>query len=245
MLKIAICDDEPFMLKELVSEISGYMDKHTALSCRISSFADGKLLLDSGCDFDLIFLDIQMKEPDGMETARMLRARNCGGLLIFVTVLKECVFDAFEVQTFDYLLKPIDKARLERTLNRAVRSLEQSTSQSIMVQKGNSCRVVPLEQILYCEVISRKIYLHLSDGQIIDYYEKLEKLETRIGGRFFRCHRSYLVNLDYVQGYLDGLILLPQNIKIPVSRLRERDLAQALLNHMKERRLPANPNLKG
>ena len=68
-------------------------------------------------------------------------------------------------------------------------------------------------------------------------YEKLEDLERRLDSRFFKCHRSYLVDLDYVRGYRDGQVLLPQGAAIPVSRLRERELRQALLRRMKEREL--------
>ena len=69
----------------------------------------------------------------------------------------------------------------------------------------------------------------------MDYYNKLEDLEQHVDGRFFKCHRSYLVNLDYVRGCHGGQIALSQGGEIPVSRLRERDLTQALLRHMKER----------
>ena len=103
------------------------------------------------------------------------------------------------------------------------------------MQKGNSCEILFLSNILYCEVIGRKIYIHKKDGGIVDYYDKLEDLERRVDGRFFRCHRSYLVNLDFICGCNAGRVLLPQGDEIPVSRLRERELTQALLRHMKKR----------
>ena len=101
--------------------------------------------------------------------------------------------------------------------------------------RGTSCEVILLEQILYCEVQGRKIYIHKNDGKIVDYYDKLEDMEQRLDRRFFRCHRSYLVNLEYVRGCNAGQVMLSQGDKIPVSRLRERDLTQALLRYMKER----------
>ena len=69
----------------------------------------------------------------------------------------------------------------------------------------------------------------------MDYYDRLEDLEQRVDSRFFKCHRSYLVNLDHVGGCQEGQVLLSQGERIPVSRLRERELTQALLRHMKER----------
>ena len=170
-----------------------------------------------------------------METARALREQKNHSLLVFVTILKEYVYDAFEVEAFDYLLKPLDSIHFNRTMDRAVRTLAQRTAKNLIVQKGISCQVIPLSQIIYCEVQGRKIYIHQNNGKVVDYYNKLEDLEQHVDGRFFKCHRSYLVNLDYVRGCHGGQIALSQGGEIPVSRLRERDLTQALLRHMKER----------
>ncbi len=114
-------------------------------------------------------------------------------------------------------------------------SLAQRTAEDIVIQRGTGCEVVLLSDIVYCEVLGRKIYLHKHDGTVSDYYDKLEDLEQRVDGRFFKCHRSFLVNLDYVRGCQDGQVLLDQGECIPASRLRERELTQALLRHMKER----------
>ena len=176
-----------------------------------------------------------MEQPDGMETAKLLRRRGDHSLLVFVTVLKELVFDAFQVEAYDYLLKPLDRARFKQTMERVLRSLDRKTAEDIVIQRGTGCEVVLLSDIVYCEVLGRKIYLHKHDGTVSDYYDKLEDLERRVDGRFFKCHRSFLVNLDYVRGCQDGQVLLAQGERIPASRLRERELTQALLRYMKER----------
>lgn len=237
MIKFAICDDELLMAQELSDQLSQYMDQKQAIPYCVSSFSNGRSLLESGCDFDVIFLDIQMEQPDGMETAKQLRRQKNHSLLIFITVLKECVFDAFEVEAFDYLIKPPDSAHFIRTMDRAVHTLKQRKAKSIILRRGTSRQVILLSQILYCEVQRRKIYIHLSDGTVQDYYEKLDDFERRVDGRFFRCHRSYLVNLEYVRGCSAGWVRLSQGSEIPVSRLREQDFTQALLRHMKERNL--------
>jgi len=120
-------------------------------------------------------------------------------------------------------------------MDRAVKALERRAAKSVMVRQGTSCEVIPLAQIVYCEVQGRKVYLHLTDGTVIGHYERLEDFQRRVDGRFFRCHRSYLVNLECVRGSRAGQVTLSQGEKIPVSRLREQELTQALLRHMKER----------
>lgn len=237
MLQFAICDDEPLMVRELADRLADYMKKRPGALYRVSRFSSGRALLESGGGFDVIFLDIQMERPDGMETAKALRRRGEAGLLIFVTVLRECVFDAFEVEALDYLVKPLEAGRFGRTLDRALRLLERRAAKTLVVRRGAACEVVSLAGLVYCEVQGRKIYFHKSDGTVVDGYERMEALEHAVDSRFFRCHRSYLVNLDHVRGCQAGQVLLTGDGRIPVSRLRERDLTQALLRHMKERDL--------
>lgn len=235
MIKFAICDDEPHMAQEISDRLSQYMTEKKTDSYCVNCFSNGRFLLESGCDFDVVFLDIQMEHPDGMETAKMLRQQKNRSLLVFVTVLKECVFDAFEVEAYDYLVKPLDSGRFKRTMDRVVHTLSRREEKSIVIRRSASCEVVLLDEILYCEVQGRKIYIHQNGGKVIDYYEKMEDFERRVDSRFFRCHRSYLVNLEYVRGSHSGQVILPQDVRIPVSRLRERDLTEALLRYMKER----------
>ena len=234
MIMFAICDDEPQMAREIADQLAGYM-KETDCDYSVDCFSSGYALLKSSDEFDVIFLDIQMERPDGMETAALLRQRESRSLLIFVTVLKDRVFDVFPLETFDYLLKPLDRDRFRRTMDRALRWLERDAAKNLVIQRGSGCQVVPLSDILYCEVLGRKIFIHKKDGIVLDYYDRLEDLEQRVDSRFFKCHRSYLVNLDHVGGCQEGQVLLSQGERIPVSRLRERELTQALLRHMKER----------
>lgn len=235
MIKFAVCDDEPLMAQGLASHLASYMEEHPAIAYSVNSFSSGRTLLESSDSFDVIFLDIQMEPPDGMETAKLLRQQGDHSLLVFVTVLKELVFDAFQVEAYDYLLKPINSAHFRRTMDRVLRALEQRITKDIVIQRRTGCEVVLLSDLVYCEVLGRKIYLHKQDGTVSDYYDKLEDLERRVDGRFFKCHRSYLVNLDYVRGCQDGQVMLSQGERIPASRLRERELTQALLRYMKGR----------
>lgn len=235
MLRFAVCDDEPYMLEELSARLEDCLRAAGRPGCILRRFSSGRALLDSGEDFDLVFLDVQMDPPDGLETARALRDRGDEALLVFLTVLRERVFDAFEVRAFDYLVKPVDGPRLRRTLDRALDALDRRRARGLVIQRGGVREVVPLDEIVYCEVLGRKVYLHRTGGGVLDYYDKLEALERRLGGGFFRCHRSYLVNLDHVRGLGGGQAVLSGGGAVPVSRLRERDLTRALLRRMGER----------
>ena len=232
MLRFAVCDDETYMREELAARITGYMDGR-GYGCQVDVFPGGRGLLESREPFDMVFLDIQMPGQDGMETARLLRERGYEGLLVFITVLEEYVFRSFEVQPFDYLLKPVEEEKLHRTMDRAVQKLQERSPRSLLVQMGTIRRILPFSEILYCEVIGRKIYLHRQGGEILEFYQRLDRLEQQLDARFFRCHRSYLVNLEHVCGYQGGQVQLTDGGRIPVSRLREQELSRAILLHMK------------
>ncbi len=236
MLQIAICDDEPFLRDEVQNLLSAYFQQ-CGVPFQIDCFASGRALLASPNLFDCIFLDIQMEPPDGLETARQLRIRGFDGLLVYLTVLKESVFDSFETQPFDYLLKPVNAEQFHRTLDRAVNFLMRAAPRELVIQKSGVFQVVRFSEIIYCEVLGRKIFLHQKNGEVLDYYDRMAALEQRVDCRFFRCHRSYLVNLDHVRSSTKGLAAMLDGSTVPVARSREQALAQALLSRMRERQI--------
>ena len=232
MINIAICDDEPSMVSELEARTKRFFAETD-----IAKFYDGSSLLQSCTaeDYDIIFLDIRMNAPDGMETARRLRDQGFGGCLIFVTVLEDYVFDAFEVAAYDYLVKPIDDDKFVRTMSRLQKRL---TSSCLAIQKDGESRLLELGKIVYCEVLNRKIYIHTTDGETIDYYDTIENLERKLeqsGSGFFRCHRSFLINLEYLKGFGKDLARMQGGADIPVSRLRRKELEAEIIKHLKDR----------
>ncbi len=175
-----------------------------------------------------------MKGPDGMETARKLRERGFKGFLIFITIFKEMVFQSFEVQAYDYLVKPLEEAHFERTMERLYSSMQNACEANLLVRKGSESRMIPFDEIIFCEIIDRKIYLHLVSAEVADFYERIENLENRLDGRFYRCHRSFLINLQHLKGYKDGRAYMIGGTEIPVSRLRAKEFSGVILQYMKE-----------
>ena len=200
---------------------------------QLRTFLSGEELLNYDGQIDILFLDIQMNGMDGLETARKLRAGKFRGFLIFITVLKEMVFQSFEVQAYDYLVKPVDEKQFRKTMERLYASMQNTSEDSLLVQQGYERRIVPKDEIVFCEVIDRKIYLNLASGEVVDYYERIENLETKLGSHFFRCHRSYLINLKHLKGYKNGTAYMDNHKEIPVSRLRSREFSGVVLQYMK------------
>lgn len=233
MIHIAICDDERYMLDKLKKLVSDFFYKEN-IQISILQFSSGEELLNYNKPIEVLFLDIQMKNMNGMETAKKLRNHNFRGVLIFVTILKELVFQAFEVQAFDYLLKPIEEEHFKKVMNRLLISLKSAKEKSLFIQRKSENRIIFFDDIIFCEIMNRKVYLHLQSEEIIDYYDKIENLETKLDRRFFRCHRSYLINLKYLKSFRDGLAYMNNGETIPVSRLRSKEFTSVILQYMKE-----------
>jgi two-component system response regulator LytT len=232
LIRIAICDDEKHMSDHIRAFVSDFFRKKNR-EISIRTFLSGEDLLSYDGQIDILFLDIQMKGMDGMETARKLRASKFQGFLVFITVLKEMVFQSFEVQAYDYLIKPVDDKQFEKTMERLYVSMQNAGEDSLLVQKGYEGHIIPKDEIVFCEVIDRKIYLNLASGEVVDYYERIENLETKLGSHFFRCHRSYLINLKHLKGYKNGTAYMDSGKEVPVSRLRSKEFSGVVLQYMK------------
>ena len=163
MIHIAICDDETCMsdtIRKMVSDFFGM--KNTEIT--IVQFSSGEELLSYEKSIDILFLDIQMKDIDGMETARMLRKRKFEGFLIFITILKEMVFQCFEVQAYDYLVKPIEERYFIKTMERLYASIQNASEANLLVRRGYESRIISLQDIVFGEIIDRTVYLHLTSS---------------------------------------------------------------------------------
>lgn len=233
MLHIAICDDEIHMLGKLKKMVHDFFKVHK-IDITVAAFTCGEKLLEYGKKIDILFLDIQMKNMDGIETAKILRKSGFSGFLIFVTILKETVFQAFEVQAFDYLIKPVEDYHFNKIMQRLLEHIENAKEKNLLIRIGYENMLIPFDDIVFCEVIGRKIYLHLLSGEVIDYYEKLENLEIKLGRYFYKCHRSYLINMKYLRSYKNGMAVMSTGKNIPVSRLRAKEFSEVILQYMKE-----------
>ena len=232
LIRIAICDDEKHMSDHIRAMASDFFRKKNR-EIQLRTFSSGEELLSYDGQIDILFLDIQMKGMDGIETARKLRDSKFRGFLIFITVLKEMVFQSFEVQAYDYLVKPVEEKQFEKTMERLYVSMQNAGEDSLLVQKGYEGRIIREDEIVFCEVIDRKIYLNLASGEVVDYYERIENLETKLGSHFFRCHRSYLINLKHLKGYKNGTACMDNGKEVPVSRLRSKEFSSVVLQYMK------------
>ena len=231
-MNIAICDDE-IRIREGIRRIL----KDGFKEAKIREFSSGKELLEA-VDHeympDIVLLDIAMEGMDGMETAKKLRKLS-DMILIFVTGVKEQVFSAFDVGAFHYLLKPVEKKKLLEVMERAVAEVEKTNARKkyMLVKVSGGCRKVNIEDILYAESNGRKVILHMKQENL-EFYDKMEELEQRLGDGFYRCHRSYMVSLSEVRGYDNTSITLSNGEVIYLSKRKYSDFVQKYCRFLQE-----------
>lgn len=227
MINIAICEDEKEIACDLYKKLKIYFQQEKE-EVSIFVFLGGEELLKEKQQFDIVLMDIKMSHLNGIETARKLKEQNNYCYIIFITAFKEYVFEAFDVEAYHYLLKPVEEKKLFSVLSKIKTKLEQDFNQVLLVKKNYSYYRINFKDILYFEVIDRKIYIHTVNG-IFDYYEKMNILQKQLNCDFFRCHRSYIVHFSFVKGYENHYVLMDNGEKLPVSKSFQTDFSKRLV----------------
>lgn len=228
MIIVAICEDERYILEELRKKVEKYINRKS-LDASIKTFTSGEELLKAKKKFDIILLDLMLPGIDGLEVARQI---SCRSRIIFVTSYREYAVEAFDANAVHYLVKPVTEERLFSALDRAVNQTEQVDNQSLTLIKSGKTQVIFIRDILYCEVFNHQVRIHTVHGTY-DYFGTLDMLETKLDERFFRCHRSFVVNMSCVAGQEKGVAILTNGEKIFISRRKQTDFIQRLLNFLK------------
>lgn len=224
-MQIGICDDQKEVREQIADRVRRLYPEESILF-----FASGQEALDAQQTIDLLFLDIQMPGINGMEAARKIRSENSRIIIIFVTAMEDYVYQAFDVGAFHYLVKPFVEEKFSEVLQNAVKQYEDRKlelyrtpeqyedrrlgyvkenegSPSLIVSAKGKHTTVRLKDIIYAEVYNRKMILHTIDSDL-EYYGKMKELEKKAGDDFFRSHRAYLVNFDFIKKYDSGTIYL-------------------------------------
>ena len=233
-MRIAVCDDEKEIRDMFVKKIETLHPKAELLL-----YQSGEELLLSDKEPDILLLDIQMPGKNGMEAAEELRRKNKKAIIIFVTALDDFVFQAFDVGAFHYLVKPFDDRKFAEVLQKAVEQFEdrnrpegedkKGEMPSLMITTGGKHIAVNLEDIVYAEVFDRKVILHTMDADI-EYYGKMKELEEKAGDEFYRTHRSFLVNFDFIRKY-DATTVYLEKGQAHMARQNYREFVKQYLRY--------------
>ena len=207
MLHIAICDDEQIWLENTVEILKVYLEKHPQYDAKIRCFSSGMELLDyteANGGFDLYILDIVMSGMNGIETGLALREEADKGMIIYLTTAKEYALDSFDTNPYHYLVKPVDKEKMDMILDKVFYILAEKKNKSISVKTKEGVKRICLDDIIYIELVNRNICYHLKEAETIvgtqqrkSFMEMMTPVLT--DNRFCKCGASCVLNLHQVK----------------------------------------------
>lgn len=216
--KIAICDDEQNQIEYLMPMVDKWANKNRHI-VEMKPYSSAKSFLFDYCnekDFDILLLDIEMPEMNGVELAKAVRKENSTVQIIFITGYYEYFSDGFDVSALHYLIKPADERKLMPVLDRAVNNLNYR-QRSVLLSSPDGDIKVSLADIQYIESQNVYIEVHTVKG-VYRSRISLAKFAEQLDETFIKVHRSYIVGLKYVKMISRTNITMVNGDTVPIAR---------------------------
>ena len=235
-MKIAVCDDNSVFLQELSGLLNQYSESNR---CYIeytlfTNPLDLVSQIEKGVQYDVLFLDVFMPGINGIECAKDIRTYDNYVKIVFLTNSTEFAVEAYTVKAYQYLLKPIQKEQFFATLKQLEKENDHINKKLFVLKSKTGITKISLSQLEYCEVVNRKIVLHLTNGEECDCGLRMSELEEKLESlkMFIRPHRSFLINMDYIQSLTSNCLILESGVKIPIPREKNAQMKQMYMDHI-------------
>lgn len=231
MIRFAIIDDET----EVANKLTSYIDKYFQINncqCEVKFFdTASKLLENYHFDFDAIFMDINMPGVDGMSATKELRRLDKNVKIIFVTSLAQYAIKGYEVNAFDFVVKPVNYYTFAMKLDRFMENYREKEEASIIIKANNSFIKTPVSDIKYIEVSDHKLIVHTISNDFETYDTLSNYLNLLKNEPFSLCNRCYLVNLKYVNKVNKDAVYIGNNC-IQMSRRKYKEFMNSLNKYL-------------
>ena len=242
-IKIAVCDDQEQYIDMLMKHVEHYGNE-VDTEFNITVYNSGRKLIDDiktdSKMYDIVLLDVEMPEINGLKTAEAIRQMSEDIILCFVTGHEQYTREAYQVEALGYIVKPVAYSKLKKLLRRAViivnyeQEHRKSGERYIEVPVSGDKRIVDVRTIKYIEKNRNQCILHFSDSEII-CYESLKKMYSRLDNELFvYSHQGYIVNFNEIKEVKENVICLGRNVEVPVSRRRYKEVRDRHLNRVKQ-----------
>lgn len=226
MFKIAVCDDESLFAENLKELISDYMTEKD-LVFEIDTYTSGKKLLEQGVkvtQYEIIFLDINMEEIDGIKAAENIRKLSRDVFIVFVTAYVDYSLEGYRLDVIRYLLK--GNTNFRNTVNECIDAIMEKKNYSIVKKEFNfkeGRKEIALDKLLYIESNLHKLEFFVTGSGENSYimYEKLDTLEDELAeNNFIRIHKSYLVNAKHIENITRYKVRLTSGVELVIPKAR-------------------------
>ncbi len=233
-MRIAICDDESVFRKMLYKDLACYASDFGYIF-DIFEYSDGAELLHSEITFDLIFMDYQMKSINGIDTVSAIRKRKDNTKVVFVSSYKDVVFESMKVNTFRFLVKPIDKNKLFEALDSVIRENEEIAKIVVKCLETQRNVAIPENEIIYIQADNVYSTVVTANNAYI-YINSIGELQKKLrGDYFYRTNRSYIVNFNYISSYSSKEITFVNGHKALISKLKFKEFKTSYLSFIRRK----------
>lgn len=232
MLNVAICDDEIWTCSEIEEMIHDY-EKYSFIKIQTKVFYSGESLmkvLEDTHNYDILFLDIELIRLNGVEVGKIIREQIKDEIIkiVYISSKKHYAMELFQVRPFDFLVKPIEKKQLFQLLDK-VKAIEETEKKFFEYQIGRNYARIHIDKILYfkCEVKKIKIIL---EKQEKEFYGRMKDTQEKLSAEiFWVIHKSYIVNINYVQEFRYTEVVLTNGEVLPISQKYRGGIKDKLL----------------
>lgn len=233
MIRVAVVEDDTSAIDRILSHLAHFQRSHGE-RFHIAAFHDGADILDDyRPDWDIILLDIQMSNVDGMTAAKRIREVDTEALIVFVTASPQYAIVGYEVDALSYLLKPVSYAAFEHEMARCLARLRAREGRQLLITAADGDRHrLSLDSVLYLESAKHRVVVHTLDGDltVVSTMRTLEQSLASDG--FHRCNSGYLVNLRHVTGVEGNDCRIRGGDRVQISRPRKKDFLAALTSYI-------------
>lgn len=220
MIKIAFCDDEMEVLHQMNELLDRYRVERNEDITYAAFQSPFELLteIEKGIRPDILFLDVVMPGQNGMDVAKEIRQYDTNVKIIFLTSSPEFAVESYTVGAYFYQLKPIWEESFFRLMDSVLSECEKKKKNSLILHSKDGITRINLQQLEYCEVLGRKLLFHLENGAVLEGAGSLDDLAGQLMQycNFLRPHRSFLVNMEYIQNISSRSIKMVNDAVIPI-----------------------------
>ena len=220
MIKIAFCDDDMEVLHQMNELLDRYRVERNEDITYAAFQSPFELLteIEKGIRPDILFLDVVMPGQNGMDVAKEIRQYDTNMKIIFLTSSPEFAVESYSVGAYFYQLKPIWEESFFRLMDSVLSECEKKKKNSLILRSKDGITRIDLQQLEYCEVLGRKLLFHLENGAVLESAWSLDDLAGQLMqySNFFRPHRSFLVNMEYIQNISSRSIKMVNDAEIPI-----------------------------
>lgn len=229
MIKVAICDDDIAITGRIESMLSDIAKKQFIQLDTEIFWKGGHLVeaVESGACYDIIFLDIEMGQEDGITVARKIRVTDKNVLIVYVTSFENYMQESFSVRPFRFLLKPVKQDQMSECFVAAYEEIGSADNYFRYSYQRLQHKVL-LRDVYYFESKRRKIYI-ATQKEILEFYGKLSDVEESLKsskGIFLRIHQSFLVNYKHIEGLAYDYVIMDDGKRIPISEDRRKQISE-------------------